>query len=148
MKLSASELSPMRSFSIWAGKLAKLSSILMSPEAQQMIARRHPFAIHPTPSNAVPTILNLWPSTRYAAMVATGSDMETIAIGGMGNESSIMEDIHETAKMEKKRKKKLRENSENSLNRATRTVSGHPFSGRVTDVFGRPVHGGKLNRDN
>uniref|UniRef100_A0A8R1EGI5 Reverse transcriptase domain-containing protein n=1 Tax=Caenorhabditis japonica TaxID=281687 RepID=A0A8R1EGI5_CAEJA len=48
-------------------------------------------------------------------MVATGSDMETIAIGGMGNESSIMEDIHETAKMEKKRKKKLRENSENSL---------------------------------
>uniref|UniRef100_A0A8R1I0T9 Uncharacterized protein n=1 Tax=Caenorhabditis japonica TaxID=281687 RepID=A0A8R1I0T9_CAEJA len=48
---------------------------------------------------------NLWPSTRYAAMVATGSDMETIAIGGMGNESSIMEDIHETAKMEKKRKK-------------------------------------------
>uniref|UniRef100_A0A8R1EQD3 Uncharacterized protein n=1 Tax=Caenorhabditis japonica TaxID=281687 RepID=A0A8R1EQD3_CAEJA len=30
------------------------------------------------------------------------------------------------------------------LDRATRTGSGHPFSGRVTDVFGRPVHGGKL----
>uniref|UniRef100_A0A8R1E428 Uncharacterized protein n=1 Tax=Caenorhabditis japonica TaxID=281687 RepID=A0A8R1E428_CAEJA len=34
---------------------------------------------------------------------------------------------------------------ENS-NRATRTGSGHPFSGRVTDVFGRPVHGGKLTQ--
>uniref|UniRef100_A0A8R1E814 Uncharacterized protein n=1 Tax=Caenorhabditis japonica TaxID=281687 RepID=A0A8R1E814_CAEJA len=48
-------------------------------------------------------------------MVATRSDMETTAIGGMGNESSIMEDIHGTAIMEQKQKKKLRKNSKNAL---------------------------------
>uniref|UniRef100_A0A8R1I608 Uncharacterized protein n=1 Tax=Caenorhabditis japonica TaxID=281687 RepID=A0A8R1I608_CAEJA len=33
-----------------------------------------------------------------------------------------------------------------NADRATRTGRGHPFSGRVKDVFGQPVHGGKLTQ--